>query len=728
MTHTNGNGLAAVNNQPAESTNTHYARDFIAPSADCATDQLIQWTELPDKSGATMTAHSGTWPALLERLRTVGTFPSKEKCPWLKVATFGTQRAPGSGSLRTNENLTTVYGIEADYDGELVTMAQASRLLESYGIRAALYPSPSNTTQKPRWRVIAPLARQHTPAERAGLVARLNGALGGILAGESFVLSQGYFFGATPTNEYQVIEVDGQCIDTVPEWMLPTPIGKNNSSPKERKTCTSSNARHPSVTLEVAQEMLDYLDPDCGREDWRNVGMGLKHQFGDEGFDLWDEWSKGSNKYNEKTIRGQWDSFRNDHVGGVTIGSVMHMAIERGWPGLVPDAQGHFGAVDFSPLVKTTIDNATGEIVYVKSPKNQPQLVSLTDLDSFVPDPPMFWVDELLPADVVTLLGAHGGTGKTTLALHAAVCFAMGLPFLGKQTKPAKVLFFSAEDDSKIMRWKLHNECQRLNVDPAALSHQLTVIDASEADSVLYVEARREGVTKGVPTAVFQDLVNTVAHHGSQIVIMDNASDLYGGNENDRGQVRGFIRLLAQLVRPMHGAVLLLAHVDKLTARSGGTQGYSGSTAWHNSVRSRLFLSADEKTGDLVLEHQKSNRGKKAEPIRLVFEGSMIILAQSPSGADACKTPDAIAPILTLLEEFFQRGEFVSTSPTAHTNAFKVLANEPSFPKRLTKQDLWQLLRNAERQKLIYRETYKNSQRKESERWRVGAPSLRLHI
>ena len=70
---------------------------------------------------------------------------------------------------------------------------------------------------------------------------------------------------------------------------------------------------------------------------------------------------------------------------------------------------------------------------------------------------------------------------------------------------------------------------------------------------------------------------------GVGLVVVDNASDAYGGDEIQRRQVRAFMRSLAKVVRPTNGAVLLLAHVDKTTSRSkkaDGGEGYSGSTAW----------------------------------------------------------------------------------------------------------------------------------------------------
>jgi hypothetical protein len=138
----------------------------------------ITWTELPDKSGTTMTVHKGEWPAMVDRLRNVGTFPSKESCPWIKGATFGTKRS-AKNSLRTNENLEGVFAIEGDYDEGVMHLDTAAMFLEVYGVKAALYPSPSSTAAAPRWRVICPLSEQHPPAARAALVARLNGVLGG---------------------------------------------------------------------------------------------------------------------------------------------------------------------------------------------------------------------------------------------------------------------------------------------------------------------------------------------------------------------------------------------------------------------------------------------------------------------------------------------------------------------------------------------------------------------
>lgn len=664
--------------------------------------EQITWTEFPNQQAFSKTEHTGTPAEFLARLRTVGRFADKKQCPWVKLATFGDQRSIKK-CVRTNANMLAVFGVEGDYDakpdsdGNLISMERARDILKAHNIRALLYPSGSNKADKPRWRVLALLSRPCTPGERGGLVARINGVLGGVLADESFTCSQSYYFGDVGTNDYRVIQTfddnAGQWIDLLPE--LDT----------------------GAIFKRTGGTVADLPSDEKMAANWDDVSTG-EHLHG--------------------PLTSMSSHFAKRLLDAGTITRILRAAMEGSerrdeyWddcyadiPRMVQSAVTKYGAdglPDMSALFGDTFDADTGELLAAESASTEPRDVCLGDLGTFSPQPPKFWVEELIPADVVTLLGAHGGTGKTTLALYGAVCFAMGLPFLGKHSKPAKVLFYSAEDDGAMLRWRLSCVCQRLDVDPAVLSQRLTVVDASECDSVLFAEVSRGGVRSGSTTPAFQRLIDRLAACGAQILILDNASDVYGADENNRGQVRAFIRLLARLVRPRHGAVLLLAHVDKLTARTGGTQGYSGSTAWHNSVRSRLFLSEDA-NGGLLLEHQKSNRGKKAEPLNLVWhDGLPTLVTDMLATAHPATESAARTQVLNLLREFYERGEFISTSATANNNAYAMLHSERMFPK-IKRGAFWQLLRDAERDGLIYRETYRNASRRESERWCVRGPA-----
>lgn len=78
---------------------------------------------------------------------------------------------------------------------------------------------------------------------------------------------------------------------------------------------------------ERARLALDHV-PSDDRETWRKVGMALKAGFGDEGFALWDEWSRAASSYNERDARDVWKSFKG---GRITINSLFHLAKAGGF-------------------------------------------------------------------------------------------------------------------------------------------------------------------------------------------------------------------------------------------------------------------------------------------------------------------------------------------------------------------------------------------------------------
>lgn len=89
------------------------------------------------------------------------------------------------------------------------------------------------------------------------------------------------------------------------------------------------------IYAETAVKALVFLEPDMAYLDWLKVGMGLKHQFGDAGFALWDAWSKLGKKYpGTDKLREKWKSISSTLAGSrepVTFGTVAKMAADKGW-------------------------------------------------------------------------------------------------------------------------------------------------------------------------------------------------------------------------------------------------------------------------------------------------------------------------------------------------------------------------------------------------------------
>jgi RecA-family ATPase len=156
----------------------------------------------------------------------------------------------------------------------------------------------------------------------------------------------------------------------------------------------------------------------------------------------------------------------------------------------------------------------------------------------------------------------------------------------------------------------------------------------------------------------------------------------YAANENSRPEARQFIGLLRRLAIDFDLTVLLLAH-PSLTGLNSGS-GTSGSTAWSNSVRSRLYLErrkdgdGQEPDPDLrVLRLKKANYARAGAEIGLRWQAGRFNLDGPAGGFDklaADAKADAI--FLELVARFEREGRDVSASPSP-SYAPKVFAEHP---------------------------------------------------
>jgi hypothetical protein len=145
-----------------------------------------------------------TLSELESRLVNAGPFDSKSQCPLFKLARFGDVRTV-KNSLRHNDNVLSISGVECDYDGKKISIDEAHQLLKSAGIKALLYTSPSHTVAQPRWRLVCPLSNETQPSYRSIFVSWVNGVFAGALAGESFTLSQAFYYGRVRGTDFQYI-------------------------------------------------------------------------------------------------------------------------------------------------------------------------------------------------------------------------------------------------------------------------------------------------------------------------------------------------------------------------------------------------------------------------------------------------------------------------------------------------------------------------------------------
>ena len=152
-------------------------------------------------------------------------------------------------------------------------------------------------------------------------------------------------------------------------------------------------------------------------------------------------------------------------------------------------------------------------------------------------------------------------------------------------------------------------------------------------------------------------------------MIFDALADLFGGEENSRRHVRGFIVLLKRLAIQQRLAVVLIAHPSLAGMNSGS--GFSGSTDWHNGPRARLYFEQPkDKEGkafddDLrTLTVKKIQYAKEGTVFRLRRQAGFFVYEGKESGSNSYDRDAASAKaetvFLSLLQTYDDQGRRVS--------------------------------------------------------------------
>ena len=235
------------------------------------------------------------------------------------------------------------------------------------------------------------------------------------------------------------------------------------------------------------------------------------------------------------------------------------------------------------------------------------------------PVPERVWtVKDRIPGNNVTLLSGEGSIGKSILSLHLATAIVLGRDWLQSLPDPGPAIVVCCEDDINEL-WRRLDLIFKFYGAAYTDFKDLHVL-ALAGEKTLMAAPDRNGLMQ--PTKLFKQIHQAACDIKPKLLVLDNSADIFGGNENDRAQVRQFIGILRGMAIAASTGVLLTSH-PSLTGISSGT-GLSGSTAWNASVRSRLYFKRattekdEEPDPDLrVLECMKSNYGPVGETITL---------------------------------------------------------------------------------------------------------------
>lgn len=446
---------------------------------------------------------------------------AKSSLPWLKLATFGDVPTP-KGALRHDANLTGIEGVEGDYDGGTVSVAEAVERLRAANLATIVYTTPSHTAEAPRWRVLCPSSGPLSPDARDLLAERVNGALGGILAPESFTRSQAYYFGAVGQGlDHRVEVVEGRAVDAAAD--LPR-IGRAGHADIADLLGETTEPDDADDLAELIPPDFDRINaalafiPADDRDDWLTVGMALhaESRGSDDGFAAWDAWSRESDKYNAKDQRRVWRSFGETKRQPVGIGSLFDLAKRHG-----------YGAKPAAPSRLTFLSPAQCE----STPSRGYVVKGI-----------------LAPGDVGCIFGAPGA-GKSLISPHLGYAVAQGREAFGMRSKQGRVFYVAAEDAHGM----------RGRVTALKMRH-------GDADDFTLVEGVSDLLADDSPDLAA--LTEAVEAQRPALIFLDTLAMAFPGLEENSAEAMGRVVAVARSLTQWGAAVVLIHHDTKAEGKT----------------------------------------------------------------------------------------------------------------------------------------------------------------
>ena len=470
-----------------------------------------------------------TWSRLCEVLAAPEERPTITSLPLFKAATFrGDSRAAPTTVL-------TVDAVCGDYDGGVVSMAEAEARLHAAGVRGCLYTTRRHTPTAPRWRVLAPLSAAITSGDHDGLIDLLNAALGGILAPESWDWSRSYFYGRVRGVEYQFAAVDGMPLDIVALCadFDPIPCGAPRRAVGAPKGAGYSSVPVDDVGRYIVAAGLsrggdkERIYVDCPRASEHTSPSGPSATAwlvaGTNGYQLghYDCKHKGHGPISDQEFL--------DYIGYIA---------ER-FPG--PE---EVVAINETAAALQRASDASRAARFTPSPWH-----------AFVGGAAPTWlVRGVLPRAELVVLYGESGSGKTFFALDLVAAVARGVEWRGRRVKGGRVVYICAEGVGGFKK-RVQAYAHAQVVDHDAM--QLDVI--ADAPDLLGPDH------KALATAIGS---------ASLIVVDTLAQSTPGANENSGEDMGKALAHCKALHRATGATIVLIHHSGKDAAR--GARGWSG--------------------------------------------------------------------------------------------------------------------------------------------------------
>jgi KaiC/GvpD/RAD55 family RecA-like ATPase/predicted transcriptional regulator len=331
-------------------------------------------------------------------------------------------------------------------------------------------------------------------------------------------------------------------------------------------TSPSTSVEKVDVPLERVRKALAHVDANDYQR-WVNVGQALRHNYGDEGEEVWTEWSQTSSKWKEGDA-SKWESFdKNRDRPLITVRSIIALARRNGFRPLT---------TEFSNTLWVTGDISR----YVDT----------------APAPIQWAFENCIPCGKVTLLAGAGGSSKSfltiTLAMQMAAHVELGV---FKPIGEGKVLILTAEEDQNDIHRRVHaialsrmyNDRQK-----AAILENVGIVSVRGLDWRLMYHDDSGDLQETERVDYVIDEIKALGN--VRMVVFDPLVAFNGADENDNAEMSRLMFTLDRIANETGAAVVMVHHVSKggqVTSLNDASQAaVRGASALVDNARSAILL------------------------------------------------------------------------------------------------------------------------------------------
>lgn len=316
----------------------------------------------------------------------------------------------------------------------------------------------------------------------------------------------------------------------------------------------------------------------CDYDNWIKVGMGLQYELGEEGFDLWDEWSSKSDLYDPNTTRKKWESFGLRTEGALVTGRTIEYLIH----------EKELSADEFEVMPDEDVEG-------VKAVEVQTAIEKVTNWKPYTPgtpEPVVFTVESWYQQGQVGMAVSAGGDGKTTMKMDMMVDVALGRPWLDTfQVMPGTCVLLSRDDTARDLESAFKYICRDRELtaeETQTAFERVRVISLAglPGGRLITPDLRGNGFS---PSKFAGALIEHLATIGDlKLVVLDTARQFTGQDPSNDPAAAAFINVAFQIAAvPSKPTVIILHHIGKANARSKLEDMYVaiGSSAYADNSR-----------------------------------------------------------------------------------------------------------------------------------------------